>query len=134
MNHVSTSRAVSAALSRDPFLEQFFSRLPEAMHTDFTDRQLAALKSVFGDATRSGHGFDIRLNIPTPLIGRGAYVVLLGGRDRRSGTSRSSARGLGNDRALGNDRGLATFGKLIFGGLFIAQLAVVAVTLAIWLL
>lgn len=28
--------------SGDPFMEQFFSRLPAGLHTDFTDRQLAA--------------------------------------------------------------------------------------------
>ena len=57
MNGISTA---TGPASRDPFLEQFFSRLPDEMHTDFTNHQLAALKSVFGDTTRSGHDFDIR--------------------------------------------------------------------------
>ena len=125
MNGISTT---TGRLPRDPFLEQFFSRLPDEMHTDFTNRQLAALKSVFGDATRSGHGFDIRLSLPTPFIGRGAYIVFLGGRDRRDGQAvrRSAAR-----RGW---RGLAVLGKLIVGALFIIQILFVAAILAMWLL
>lgn len=125
MNGVSTAPGPA---SRDLFLEQFFSRLPAHMHAEFTDRQLAALKSVFGDATRSGHGFDIRLSLPAPFIGRGVYVVFLGGRDRRSGQAarRSPAR-----RGW---RGLAVLGKLIVGALFIIQILFVAAMLAIWLL
>ncbi len=42
----------TATSSNDPFLEQFFARLPAKLHTSFTDRQLAALKSVFGEATK----------------------------------------------------------------------------------
>ena len=124
MNFASTS---TSPLPRDTFLGQFFSRLPEGMRTDFTDRQLAALKSVFGEATRSGHGFDIRLSLPTPFLGRGVYMVLLGGRDRRGGQagSRFLARGW---------QGLAALGKLIIGALFIIQLLFVAITLTIWLL
>ncbi len=121
----SVSKAPGRA-PRDPFLEQFFSRLPEEMHTDFTDRQLAALKSVFGDATRNGHGFDIHLGLSTPLIGRGIYMVFLGGRDRRDGQAarRSPAR-----RGW---RRLAVLGKLFIGVLFAMQLAFVAAALAIW--
>ncbi len=124
MNAASSS---TGSLPRDTFLEQFFSRLPEGMHTDFTDRQLAGLKSVFGDATRSGHGFDIRLSLPTPLIGQGVYSVLLGGRDRRS------AQAASRFPARSGWRGLATLGKLIVGVLFVIQLLSVAITLAIWL-
>lgn len=121
MNGIST---IPRAMPGDPFLEQFFSRLPDEMHTDFTDRQLAALKSVFGDATRGGHGFDIRLSLPTPFIGRGLYLVLLGGRDRRRGQTGRRFPGRG---------GLATLGKLIIGALFTSQILIVAVILAIWL-
>ena len=125
MNSISTT---TGRLPRDSFLEQFFSRLPDEMHTDFTNRQLAALKSVFGDATRSGHGFDIRLSLPTPFIGQGAYVVFLGGRDRRDGQAvRWSA-------ARRGWRGLAVLGRLMVGALFIVQILFVAVILAMWLL
>ncbi len=110
--------------SSDPFLRQFFDRLPEELHTDFTNRQLAALKSVFGDATRSGHAFDMRLSVPLPLARRGFYLVLLGGRDRRHGRKR---RG-------GARRGLAKLGNLIVGGLFILQVALVIAGVLIWIL
>lgn len=126
MNHNTTSAAPS--LPGDPFLEQFFSRLPEGMHADFTDRQLAALKSVFGEATRSGHGFDIRLSLPTPWFGRGIYMVLLGGRDRRgsqAGHRFAARRGW---------RGLASLGKWVVGALFVIQLLIAAIILANWLL
>ncbi len=125
MNFASTS---TGSLPRDPFLEQFFARLPEGMHTDFTDRQLAGLKSVFGDATRSGHGYDIRLSLPTPLIGRGVYMVLLGGSDRRGGQAASRFP------ARSGRRGLAAFCKLIVGALFVIQFLLVAIILAIWFL
>ena len=120
------SKAARPAPSGDPFLEQFFGRLPVGLHTEFTDRQLAALKSVFGDATRSGHGFDIRLSLPTPLIRRGIYMVFLGGRDRRHGQAarRSPAR-----RGW---RRLAVLGKLFIGVLFAMQLSFVAAALVIW--
>ena len=124
----SSGEVVAPAMAGDPFLEQFFCRLPEGMRTDFTDRQLAALKSVFGDATRSGHGFDIRLSLPTPLIGRGVYIVLLGGSDRRGGRADSRAP------ARRGRRGLAAIGKLIFGTLFVIQLLLVAIAFAYWLL
>ncbi len=124
MNVASTS---TSRLPRDSFLEQFFSRLPEEMQTDFTDRQIAALKSVFGDATRSGHGFDIGLSLPTPLIGRGVYMVLLGGRDRRGGQAGSRFP------VWSGWRGPAALGNLIVGALFVIQLLFVAITLAIWL-
>ena len=119
-----SGEAFVPALPGDPFLEQFFSRLPEGMRADFTDRQLAALKSVFGDATRGGHGFDIRLSLPTPLIGRGLYLVLLGGRDRRRGQAGRRFPAWG---------GLATLGKLIIGALFTSQILIVAIILVIWL-
>ena len=124
MNFASTS---TGPLPRDSFLDQFFSRLPEEMQTDFTNRQIAALKSVFGEATRSGHGFNIRLSLPTPLIGRGIYIVMLGGSDRRGGQADGRAR------ARSGWRGLVALGKLVVGALFVIQLLFMAITLAIWL-
>ena len=125
---MNVSPTSSGPWPHDIFLEQFFSRLPQGLHTDFTNRQLAAMKSVFGEATRSGHGFDIRLSLPTPLIGRGIYMVFLGGRDRRGdqAASRFPARS--------GWRGLAVLGKLIVGVVFVIQLLLVVITLAIWLL
>ena len=111
--------------SSDPFLEQFFARLPAEMHTDFSDRQLAALKSVFGDATRSGHLYDIRMSLPAPFARHGFYLVTLGGRDRRDGRRRHGAR---------TRRGLARLGAILVGALFVLQLVLMAVGLAVWLL
>ena len=112
----------------DPFLEQFFSRLPDGLEADFTDRQLAALKSVFGDATRSGHGYDIRLSLPSPLPGWGAYVVLLGGRDRRG--DKPGRRSAGRS----GWRGLFFLVKLVVGLLFVLQILIAVVALMVWLL
>lgn len=110
--------------SSDPFLRQFFDRLPEELHTDFTNRQLAALKSVFGDATHGGHAFDPRVSVPLPLARRGVYLVLLGGRDRRHDRKpRGGAR-----------RGLAKLSNLVVGGLFILQVALVIAGVLIWIL
>ena len=50
MTKVST--ATRPVPSGDPFMEPFFSRPPEGLHTVFTDRRLAALKSIFGDTQR----------------------------------------------------------------------------------
>jgi len=74
---------MSQAAFRDPFVAQFFGRVPAEVAERFSNRQLAALKSVFGDATRAGHLVDIRLSIPIPFARRGVYLVLLAGRDRR---------------------------------------------------
>lgn len=84
------------------------------------------MKSVFGDATRSGHGFDIRLSLPTPFIGRGLYMVFLGGRDRRDGQAARRSPGRRGWRRL------AGLGKLAIGVLFAMQLAFVAAALMIW--
>ena len=85
-------------------------------------------KSDFGDATRSGHGYDIRLSLPSPLPGRGAYVVLLGGRDRRGDRPvRRSAKRFGW-------RGLVFLVKLVVGLLFVLQILIAAVALMVWLL
>ena len=109
--------------SDDPFLRQFFAQLPPELRTNFTDRQLAALKSVFGDATRSGHAFDLRFSLPLPW--RGIYLVLLGGQDRRRG---------GAHKRSGARRGLWRLGNLIVGGLFVLQIGLALAGLVIWLI
>ena len=86
------NQTMAERASSDPLLRQFFAQLPPDLRTDFTDRQLAALKRVFGDFTREGHAFDVRLSLPvTP---RGVYLMLLGGRD-------VSAAAIVNDGAPG---------------------------------
>jgi len=72
----------------DPFLEDFFRKIPERTARSFTDEQLLAIK--MGFAARSGgvHGVDIRFSIP--LIKR--YVVLLIGKERRPAQRRRNDR------------------------------------------
>ncbi len=104
------------------YLQQFFAQLSPELRTGFSDRQLATLKSVFGDATRSGHGFDIRLSLP--LWRRRIYLILLGGRDRRSDGGRRSERRSGLSRLAG----------LVVGSLFVLQVGLAVAALLFWLL
>ena len=108
--------------SSGPFLQQFFAQLPPELRTGFSDRQLAAMISVFGDATPRGHGFDIRLSLR--LWRRGIYFVLLGGRDRRSVRGQRSK----------HRRGLSRFAGLVVGSLFVLQIGLAVAGLLIWLL
>ncbi|MFQ5784606.1 MAG: hypothetical protein ACE5H8_07250 [Alphaproteobacteria bacterium] len=101
------------AASNDPFIRQFFARTPANARTSFTDRQLAVLKSVFGDATHTGHLVDIRLSLPLPR--RRTYLVLLMGRDRRQ------ARRTVHRRRRGP---LARLAQILVGGLFAIQLLI----------
>lgn len=108
----------------DPFLGEFFSELPDDLQTDFSNRQLAALKSIFGDATRRGHDYDIRFSLATPLIGPGIYMAVMGGRDQRKKITRRTARS-------GWRRWLGTFFRIIFRAIaiMVILLAVIAVIL-----
>lgn len=110
----------TATSSNDRFLEQFFARLPVKLHTSFTDRQLAALKSVFGEATHTGHSLDLRLSVPLPPTGKRAYLVLLGGRHRRT-----------RERPKRRPRGRIV--AAVVGGLFAAQI-IVALTAIVLML
>ncbi len=101
----------TATSSNDPFLAQFFARLPAKLHTSFTDRHLAALKSVFGEAPHAGHGVDLRLSVPLPPTGKRAYLVLLGGRHRRK-----------RERPMRRPRRRIV--AAVVGGLFVAQVIV----------
>lgn len=99
---------------RDPFIEQFFSRLPPGASARFTNRQLAALKSVFGDATHNGHLVNLRLNLRLPLRKSGSYLVLILGRDRRAGKR----------PAPDGRRPFARLGNVLMGIAFVAQFAI----------
>jgi len=80
------------ALSGDPFFEQFFGRVAPEVTARFTRRQMAAIKSVFGDATHAGHLVDVRVSLPFPFTRRGIYMVFLVGRDRRDARQHASGR------------------------------------------
>lgn len=67
--------------TRDPFLQQFFSRISPTAAASFSDGQLDAIKQAFGARTPGAHAVDLRLSLP---IGRRRfYLVLLAGRERR---------------------------------------------------
>jgi len=65
----------------DPFVQQFFARIPPKTATTFTDTQLAALKQVFKERISKRHAVDIKLSMP---FFKGFYIVLLVGKEKRS--------------------------------------------------
>lgn len=67
--------------SRDPFLDQFYSRVPASVAATFTDAQLDAIKRAYGARTRGAHGVEVRKSFP--FLWMRLYVVLLMGRERR---------------------------------------------------
>ena len=56
--------------------------MPSEVVASLTPSQLEALRSVIPEGQSSKHALDLRLTIPFP--GRGFYLVLFGGRERRS--------------------------------------------------
>lgn len=77
---------IDERVARDPFIRQFFERIPAHMRETFTPRQLAALKMVFGESTRAGHLVDIRLEMPLSLRRKKRlYLVAISGQDHRGG-------------------------------------------------
>ncbi|MGE0256443.1 MAG: hypothetical protein AB7N54_06735 [Alphaproteobacteria bacterium] len=95
----------------DPFLEEFFARIPERTANSFDDAQLLAIKQVFGARSRGHHAVDLRFSLPLLRI----YTVLLIGRERRSADRRRV------DRRV---HPLATIGNLFATLLFLCILAV----------
>lgn len=76
--------------SRDPFLEQFYTRIPAEIAGTFTDAQLDAIKRAYGARTRGAHGIEVRKSFP--FLWMRLYVVLLMGREKR-GFGRLSREG-----------------------------------------
>ena len=66
----------------DPFVQQFFARIPPKTATTFSNTQLAALKQVFKERITKRHAVDIKLSIP--FFRQGFYIVLLLGKEKRS--------------------------------------------------
>lgn len=95
----------------DPFLEEFFARIPERTANSFDEAQLLAIKQVFGARSRGHHAVDLRFSLPLLRL----YTVLLVGRERRTAMRRRA------DRRL---HPFATAGNLFALLLFIAILAV----------
>lgn len=65
----------------DPFLNQFFDRIPKDVAATFTDAQLDAVKRAFGARSWGAHSIDLRFSLPLPW--RRFYVVFLIGKERR---------------------------------------------------
>jgi len=86
--------AIDERAARDPFIRQFFERIPADLRGTFTSPQLAALKMVFGESTGAGHMVDLRLEAPLLLRKKmRLYMVILSGLDSRGG-KRVGKRGL----------------------------------------
>jgi len=65
----------------DPFLEQFFARIPPKTAATFNPNQLDILKQTFGNRASKKHAVDLRLSMP--FSKGGFYWVLLMGREQR---------------------------------------------------
>lgn len=103
----------------DPFLEEFFTRIPEKTARTFTRDQLIAVKMAFGARTWGMHTIDMRLSIPILLLR--FYVVLLIGPERRSPKRRTDDRKRYPLTTLGN-----IFAALLFIAVIVAPLGLVA--------
>ncbi|MEQ8962895.1 MAG: hypothetical protein RLP02_34100 [Coleofasciculus sp. C2-GNP5-27] len=66
----------------DPFIEQFYARIPSKTAATFNPNQLDILKQTFGNRASKKHAVDLRLSMPFPQ--GGFYWVLLIGREKRS--------------------------------------------------
>ncbi|MFM7427235.1 MAG: hypothetical protein ACKO7W_19925 [Elainella sp.] len=66
----------------NPALERLLKRMPSDVVASFTPSQLEALSSACRSETARRHTLDLRLTFPFP--GRGFYLVMLAGRERRS--------------------------------------------------
>jgi hypothetical protein len=95
----------------DPFLEDFFSRIPRDVAAGFSDEQLLAIRRAFGARMRGAHVVDVRLSLPLPF--KRLYIVLLLGSERRTIARRHDDR---------RDSPLATAGNFVFAVLFFGLL------------
>jgi len=75
------SRRSSADADLDPFLEDFFGRIPDRVARSFSPDQIAAIRVAFGARTRGAHSVDIRRTMT--VFGKPFYLVLLAGAERR---------------------------------------------------
>jgi hypothetical protein len=71
-----------STVPRRTAFEQLLQRLSPEIVASLTPTQMEALQSASRGIQTGNHAVDLRLILPFP--GRGFYVVLLGGRERRS--------------------------------------------------
>jgi len=105
----------------DPFLEDFFGRIPRDVATSFNEAQLLAIRLAFGARHRGAHAIDLRFSIPAPF--QRIYFVLLAGTEKRTATRRRSDRQVAPLATLGN----VLFGIVFFGFLLASLLGVLYV-------
>lgn len=105
------------AAKPNPALERLLKRMPSDLVASFTPSQLEALSSACRSETARKHSLDLRLTLPLP--GRGFYLVVLAGRERRS-TQRL--------RQDSNYLYTSVFGSLVLVGI----LAAIAVPSILW--
>ena len=83
--------AIDERAARDPFIRQFFERIPADLRGTFTSPQLAALKMVFGESTGAGHMVDLRFDAPSLLRkNKRLYMVILSGLDSTMAANESA--------------------------------------------
>ena len=102
----------------DPFLEDFFQKIPRDVAIGFSDEQLLAIRMAFGARQRGAHIVDVRLSLPLPF--KRLYMVLLVGSERRTVARRRQDR---------SNTPLATAGNVLFGTIFFGVLLVAVVGL-----
>ncbi len=96
----------------DPFLAQFFERIPGDVAASFTDAQLDAVKRAFGARSRGVHSVDIRFSLPLPW--RRHYVVFLLGKERRDPSRLRLERLLHPLSWVSSAFAVAAFASLVF--------------------
>jgi hypothetical protein len=79
---MSQNRSPKKFSHNDPFLQQFFARIPTETAATFTNEQLTELKKVFSGRLFKGHAVDIRLSIP--FLMKRFYIVFILGKEKRS--------------------------------------------------
>jgi hypothetical protein len=93
----------------DPFLEQFFARIPAKTAESFTGDQILAIKMAFGARDWGLHAIDLRFSVPLLHY----YVVMVAGPEKRSKLRRRKDRGFHPVATLGNSLALILFLALL---------------------
>lgn len=94
--------------------ELFWRKLPESVRNSLSAEQAVAIREAAQVASPRRHPIDVRLSVPIPGRSR-IYLVLLAGRELRSGARREM-----ENRVRPNDR----LGQAILIGLCIAAFCV----------
>lgn len=93
-------------LPKDPFFSYFFRHLNPDIAATFTEAQLDAVKRAFGTRYSGSHAIDLRLSLP---LKRHYYLVVLGGKERRSPEKRQSRLVAAQSQQASNDPFVSRF-------------------------